>query len=157
VPDQSRSEDEKFAIRQVRAWYFLVAMVALHVLDEAATGFLDFYNPLVLRVRAVWPRFPMPTFTFSVWLTGLTFLVLGLALVGPLVRRGAAGTRAAAWLLSAIMLLNGAGHLVGSLYFGRRLPGVTSAPFLILGGGLLASRTWQRAAAARRHIRENAI
>jgi hypothetical protein len=126
----------------VRAWYFLVGALGLHVLDEASTGFLDFYNPLVLRARAAWPWFPMPTFTFQVWLGGLILLVLGLAIVGPLVRRGAAGTRTASWLLSAIMLLNGAGHLLGSAYHARWLPGTTSAPLLLLASSMLARQTW---------------
>jgi len=131
------------AAAQARAWYFLVAALGLHVIDEAVTGFLDFYNPLVLRVRAAWTWFPMPTFTFRVWITGLILLVLGLALVGPLVRRGAGGTRMASWILSAIMFVNGAGHLIGSSVYARWLPGTTSAPLLLLGSAFLAGETWR--------------
>ena len=38
--------------RHLRAWRLLVGALAPHVLDEALTGFLDFYNPLVLSIRA---------------------------------------------------------------------------------------------------------
>lgn len=144
VPPSAAALDEELATRHVRAWYFLVVTVGLHVLDEATTGFLGFYNPLILRIRAEWPRFPMPTFTFRVWFTGLILLVLVLALLGPLVRRGAAGTRALSGILSAIMLLNGLGHLVGSVYFARWLPGATSAPLLLIASAALATHAWRR-------------
>jgi hypothetical protein len=119
------------ADRHVRAWLLVVAAVALHVTDEAFTGFLDFYNPLVrdIRTRVTW--FPMPTFTMEVWLAGLIALVVVLALLTPVVRRGAIGTAAASWVLAIIMFLNGLGHLAGSVYFQRWLPGATSAPLLL--------------------------
>jgi hypothetical protein len=140
----SGAGDASQAGRHVLAWYLLVAALGIHVVDEASTGFLEFYNPLVLRVRETWPAFPMPTFTFGVWLAGLVALVAALALAGPLVRRSAPGTRAASWILAAIMTLNGAGHLLGSLYFGRWLPGTTSAPLLLLASVALARATLQR-------------
>jgi uncharacterized protein with HXXEE motif len=122
----------------------LVAALALHVADEAVTDFLGFYNPFVQSIRLRIPWFPMPVFTFGVWLAGLILLVLILAALGPAVRRGAAGTRLASWVFSGIMLLNGFGHLFGSLYFRRWLPGATSAPLLVLASVLLAWRTWER-------------
>lgn len=42
------------------------------------------------------------------------------------------------------MFLNGFGHLAGSLYFQRWLPGVTSSPLLLAASGLLARATWER-------------
>jgi len=130
--------------RHARAWLVLTAALALHVTDEALTDFLGFYNPLVLSIRSrVW-WFPMPTFTFGVWLIGLATLVAVLALLGPAVRRGAAGTHLASWALGVIMCLNGLGHLMGSLYFQRWLPGTTSAPVLLIASLLLARRTWER-------------
>ena len=75
------------------AWLWLVVALALHVIDEASTGFLDVYNPTVraLRERLGW--FPMPEFSFDVWVTGLAVLVLGLALLTPLVDRGPGAVR----------------------------------------------------------------
>jgi uncharacterized membrane protein len=128
----------------MRAWLLLVAALAAHVIDEAITGFLGFYNPLVLSIRSKMPWFPMPTFTFGVWLAGLTGLVVALALLAPLVRRGAVATRVGCWVLSTIMFMNGLGHLVGSAYFGRWLPGASSAPLLLAASYLLAYATWDR-------------
>ena len=132
------------ADRHVRAWLALALALGLHVLDEALTGFLDFYNPLVLKIRSQLPWFPMPTFTFDVWITGLVALVIVLLCLGPLVRKGAVGTSAASWVLSAIMFFNGVGHLGGSIYFQRWLPGATTAPLLLVVSMWLARATWQR-------------
>jgi hypothetical protein len=132
------------AARHARAWLLLVAALAVHVVDEALTGFLDFYNPLVLELRASLGWFPMPTFTRGVWLAGLALLVVTLAALGPAVRRGLTGTRIASWIFGAIMLLNGLGHLLGSLYFRRWLPGATSAPLLLVASVMLARATWAR-------------
>jgi Protein of unknown function with HXXEE motif len=127
------------------AWYILTAALALHVADEAFTDFLGFYNPTVLAVRSRLPWFPMPTFTFGPWLGGLIALVVILLLLAPAVERGAPGTRLASWALGVIMLLNGCGHLAGSAYFGRWLPGTTSAPVLVVASLWLARCTALRA------------
>jgi len=58
------------------AWCALTAAFALHVLDEATTGFLHVYNPTVSAMRARWGWFPMPTFEFRQWLIGLSVAVL---------------------------------------------------------------------------------
>ena len=129
--------------RHARAWYLLVLVLALHVLDETVTGFLEFYNPLVLSIRSRYAWFPMPAFTFGVWLAGLIALVIVLAVMGPAVRRGAAGTSVASFVFAGIMFLNGVGHLAGSVYFDRWLPGATTAPLLLAASVLLARRTWR--------------
>jgi hypothetical protein len=120
------------ALRHQIAWWMLVGALAVHVVDEALTDFLGFYNPLVLDLRSKWSWFPMPTFTFGVWLVGLIVLVAVLAGLGPAVRRNAPGMWIASGVLAAIMLLNGLGHLLGSVIFHRWLPGATSAPLLII-------------------------
>ena len=134
--------------RHARAWLLLNAALAVHVMDEALTGFLDFYNPLVHQLRDRLGFWPMPTFTFGVWLSGLIFLVGVLALLTPAVRRGATGTRFLSWVLSVIMLGNGIAHLAGSLYYQRWLPGATSAPLLLVASIMLINAT----AARSRHV-----
>lgn len=57
------------------AWLALTVALAAHVVDEALTDFLSVYNPLVSAARERWAWFPMPTFTFDVWLVGLIILV----------------------------------------------------------------------------------
>src|SRR5262245_35231652 len=73
----------------------------------------------------------MPTFTLGTWLAGLMLLVAILFLLAPLAYRGAAVVRILALPYAAIMLLNGLGHLAGSVYFSRWLPGATTSPLLI--------------------------
>ena len=131
-------------MRHQRAWLFLATALALHVLDEALTGFRSFYNPLVLQMRAALGWFPMPTFTFWPWLVGLVTLIVVLFLLTPAVRRGADGTRVASWVLAVIMLFNGLGHLLGSVYFQRWLPGATSSPLLLIASVQLMRATRAR-------------
>ena len=128
--------------RHVRAWLGLVGVLGLHVVDEALTNFLDFYNPLVLRIREQVGWFPMPTFTFAVWLAGLIGAVVLLAALTPAIRRGSLPARLASYALSALMFFNGLGHLGGSIYFQRWLPGATTAPLLLIASARLARATW---------------
>ena len=148
--------DEAASVRHMRAWLLLVGALALHVVDEASTGFLDFYNPLVLRIRSQIAWFPMPTFTPSGWLAGLVLVVAALAAAAPAVRRGGAAIRLASWLLSATMFVNGLGHLVGSAYFGRWLPGATTAP-LLLAASVHLARSTERAHRCQLASRRDAV
>ncbi len=119
-----------------RAWLALTIVLAGHVADEALTDFLSVYNPIVRAARERLGWFPLPTFTFSVWLTGLAIAVACLLLLAPLAYRGVGGVRIAAYPYAFVMFLNGLGHLGGSVYFGRWMPGATTAPFL------LAASSW---------------
>ncbi|MFN7922705.1 MAG: hypothetical protein U0Q16_21550 [Bryobacteraceae bacterium] len=122
----------------------MAAAVAIHVADEALTGFLALYNPLVLQIRERLRWFPAPTFTFPVWLGGLAAGVSLLVMLAPAVKRGMFGTRLASYVLSALMILNGLGHILGSIYFGRLLPGIKSAPLLLASSLWLLHRTLRR-------------
>ena len=114
------------------AWVLLTIVLALHVIDEALTDFLSFYNPIVRAARARLGWFLMPEFTFAVWLTGLCLLVIVLLAISPFAYRGSRAVRAAAYPYAVIMFLNGVGHLVGSIYLDRWAPGATTAPLLIV-------------------------
>jgi hypothetical protein len=81
----------------MQTWLLLVGALAVHVTDEAMTNVLTFYNPLVLSIRSQIPWFPMPTFTFEVWLAGLALLVLVLAGLAPAVRLGSIAPWLASW------------------------------------------------------------
>lgn len=119
------------ATRFGRAWLMLTLALACHVVDEALTGFLAVYNPIVRAARARFGWFPMPEFTFGVWLAGLCVLVALLLAISPLAYRASRSIRLAAYPYAAIMVLNGCGHLVGSIYLARWAPGATTAPLLI--------------------------
>ncbi len=122
------------------AWVALALATALHVFDEALTGFVPLYNSTVLALRHDWGLFLAPTFTFGEWLGGLIAgIVLWLAL-SPFVFRGARWIRPIAYFLSVLMILNAAGHttetIVGhtvkSVQIPRPVPGFYSSPFLAI-------------------------
>jgi len=117
------------------AWVALSLALAAHVVDEAMTAFLDVYNPTVESIRERVPWFPMPVFTFDVWIAGLSAGVIALLALSPLAYRGVQALRIAAYPYAAVMVLNGIGHLVASVYLGRWAPGATTAPLLIVASG----------------------
>ncbi len=113
------------------AWIGLTLALALHVADEALNDFLPLYNQTVEDIRLVLPWFPMPTFTFRVWLAGLIGLVVALLSLSPLVFRGYRWLRPIAYVFAIIMVANAIGHTVASLYWGIWAPGVYSSPVLL--------------------------
>lgn len=113
------------------AWLSLAAALALHVTDEALTGFLDFYNPIVLAIRSRVPGLLLPTFTFPVWLAGLAVGIALLVALAPAARQGRRWLVLLALPFSVLMVGNGLAHVIGSLYLHRLLPGVISSPVLI--------------------------
>ena len=114
------------------AWVALTFALAAHVADEALTDFLSVYNPIVAAARQRFGWFPMPTFSFGVWLAGLIALVVILLLLSAVARRGGPLIRTLAYPFGVIMLLNGIGHLAASAYFRRWMPGATTAPLLLV-------------------------
>ena len=121
------------------AWVALCLALALHVLDEASTGFLSVYNPTVQALRAKLGYWPMPTFQFRDWLTGLVIAVLALLALAPFVFRGARWIRPFFYFFAVVMIANGVGHTLGtifgqtvsSVHFSRPMPGFYSSPVLL--------------------------
>jgi len=134
-----------------RPWIALTVAFALHVLDEATTGFLNIYNPTVIAVRAHWRWFPMPTFGYREWLVGLILGVMLCAVLTPAASHGARWLRPLAWLYALIHLFNAMGHTVAtilghtvsSVTFPRPAPGFYSSPLLFIGSVWLMMRLWQ--------------
>jgi hypothetical protein len=115
------------------AWVSLCVALAVHVFDEATTDFLSVYNPTVQAIRQKFSFFPMPVFTFEVWLTGLIAAIIILLLLTPFAFRQKVWMKRIAYPFAVLMLLNGLGHIAGSFYLGRLAPGVYSAPVLLAG------------------------
>ncbi|HXV73365.1 MAG TPA: HXXEE domain-containing protein [Sphingomonadales bacterium] len=126
----------KAAGPNARAWLVLVAVLAVHVFDEAVTDFLPFYNGIVSSLKEKWGFFPMFAFpSVEAWLGALIVaLTIGFALTG-LVARGGLGIRVFVTFTAVMMVGNGLGHLLGSLYFGHPIPGFWSA-WLVLPAAL---------------------
>ena len=120
----------------------MAVVIALHVTDEAATDFLSVYNPAVRTIRARLTFLPLPTFTFGVWLAGLILGILMLLALSPLAFRGKREVIWASLPLSVLMFGNGLGHIGGSFYLGRLMPGVYSAPLLLLASAWLFRQAW---------------
>ena len=130
------------------AWFALCVAFALHIVDEASTGFLAVYNPTVSILRERWSWFPMPTFEFREWLAALVVACGVLFCLTPAATRGMRGLRPLAWLYAVIMFLNGLGHTlfsilghtVAAVTFPRPAPGFYSSPFLFLASAWLMVR-----------------
>lgn len=121
------------------AWVLLCLSLALHITDEALTGFLSVYNPTVIALRARPGFWPMPTFGFREWLSGLIAGCVILLALSPLVFRGARWIRPLFYLFAFIMVLNGMGHTIATVFgqtvssvrFPRPAPGFYSSPFVL--------------------------
>jgi hypothetical protein len=119
-------------------WLAFGYTLALHVLDEAGHDFLSVYNPNALAIRRFLPFLPVPVFTFRQWIGSLLCgLAVWLALT-PLAFRGLKWQRR---LAIAVALLagigNALGHILSSIYLRRFMPGVYSAPLILLSGSVL--------------------
>ncbi|WP_321473537.1 HXXEE domain-containing protein [uncultured Paludibaculum sp.] len=126
--------------RHAIAWVALTLVLALHVLDEATHDFLGFYNPFVMMLRDVLLVQWLPTFEFGEWLAGLIAAVVLLLIAS---RAAFGGSRWIQWVsipYALLMVLNGCAHIAGSLYWQRMVPGVLSAPLLVIAGVWLLVR-----------------
>ncbi len=143
------SQSSRLAARHnAYAWVAMITTLGLHVLDEALTGFLPFYNELVHQLRERLGFFPAPTFTFPVWIGGLIVAVtLGYALT-PLIARGVTTMRIVSTVVGILMLGNALAHIGGSIYMSRLVPGFWSSPLLLCASGWVVSRgivgTWSQ-------------
>ena len=121
------------------AWLALAVALALHVLDEALTGFLSVYNPTVLAMKRKLSWFPMPVFTFVLWLAGLILGVGVMLALTPGAFSNAPWIRPLAYFLAVVMILNGLAHIAGTIFgrtvssvrFRRPMPGFYSSPLLL--------------------------
>lgn len=136
----TRETETRFTPKLGWAWLAMCGALALHVTDEALTGFLAIYNPTVLALRARIRWFPMPAFGFREWLFGLIAAICFGLLLTPLFFRGHRVIRPFAWFVAVVAGLgNATGHITGtilgrtvaSVRFPRPMPGFWSSPLLI--------------------------
>lgn len=130
------------------AWLLLCGALAAHVTDETLTGFLKMYNPTVAAMRERFTWFPMPAFEFREWLIGLIAAILILLLLAPFAFRNARWLRPLAYIFALLMLANGMGHTLATIFgqtvstvrFPRPAPGFYSSPLLFAGSIYLLVR-----------------
>jgi len=124
------------------AWVSLALAIALHVTDEALSGFLPLYNSVVKSLRESYSWIPLPTFSFPEWITGLTVGVLILLGLSPLVFAGSLILRPVSYFLGILMVANAIGHIGASIYWGKLAPGVFSSPLLLVAALALLIATY---------------
>jgi hypothetical protein len=132
--------DQRFGIYWLAFGYTL----ALHVLDEAGHDFLSVYNPNALAIRRLLPFMPVPVFTFQQWI-GSLLCALGIWLaLAPLAFRGLKWLRRLAIPVAILAGIgNALGHILSSIYMRRFMPGVYSAPLILLSGIVLLRSAWR--------------
>jgi len=112
----------------------------MHVWDEAAHDFLRYYNSTVLALYGHFSWCPRMDMQFRTWLTALLVANLVLLVLTPWAYGNARWLRPLAYVLAAIQVLNGTGHIlaairgctVPSVQFEGPAPGVYTAPLLIV-------------------------
>jgi heavy metal translocating P-type ATPase len=123
------------------AWVLMWAALALHVADEALTGFLSVYNPTVLALRTRLGFWPMPTFEFREWLAALVAAIVLLAALTPYAFRNARWIRPILFFCAVVTGIVNAlghttatilGHTVSTVRFERPAPGFYSSPLLLI-------------------------
>jgi hypothetical protein len=119
-------------------WLFFGYTLALHVLDEAAHDFLSVYNPNALAIRRALPLLPIPVFTFQTWTASLLCALTLLVALTPLAFQGSKWMKRLAIPVAALAGVgNALAHLGSSIYYGRFMPGVYSAPLILFSGIVL--------------------
>ena len=133
------------------AWMGMCGALAIHVADEALTGWLDWYNPTVRAIREqyriVLLSILLPTLTFEIFLSLLIFAVVSLTAVSWFVWKGRWAMRPISHVFAVVMLTNGLFHIGHSIYMGELMPGVYTSPLLLLASIALIvhTRAYQRA------------
>jgi hypothetical protein len=121
------------------AWVLMWIALAVHIMDEALTGFLSVYNPTVIALKQSLGFWPMPTFDFRTWLTGLTLGIGVLAALSPFAFQNARWIRPIFYVCAIVAgLLNALGHTVATILghtvstvrFAGPAPGFYSSPLL---------------------------
>ena len=90
----------------------------------------------------------MREFQFGGWLTGLIVANLILLALAPFAFRAARWLRPLAYVFAIVMLMNGLGHMAGtifgrtvaSVHFARPMPGFYSSPALLAASIYMLSR-----------------
>jgi hypothetical protein len=145
--------------RLSRAWLIACCMLTLHVVDNAVTDFVGYYNSTVLALYGHFSWFPRLDTDFRTWLIAATCALIVPFALTSLVDRHLAVFARLAYVFAAYLLLDGCGHIAASLlghtvpsvHFQGLSPGFYSSPFLVAASGFLfwtarkANQAWPTA------------
>ncbi len=123
--------------RLPQAWLALTVALTFHVIEGALRNYLDFYNPLAMSLRDMMLWTWMPTFTFAAWIGG--WIVILAALYG-MTWFAAYAVRWMVWFAIAyaeVIFLFAAAKLGFAIYLQKAIPGVYTAPLLLIASSWL--------------------
>ncbi len=126
-----------------RPWLALCFCLAVHVAEEAFTGFLPFYGDATRAVSELLPFVTSPSLVLatSMWMS-VAFVAI-LTALAPFAYRGASWMRVATIGVSLVALANVSGHIGGSMLVGQALPGVYTTPLLAVVGVYALVSAWR--------------
>jgi hypothetical protein len=119
-----------------RFWLVALAQTS-HSMEEMISGLYDFFWTATGRLHELFPSFR------QVRMSPTTFAVLNMSFIAilfgavPFVRVRRPAAIALAWVAAVVEILNGVGHLAGTVVFSGYVPGALTAPFLLWTGFLL--------------------
>ena len=117
-----------------RRFWLLGLAQAAHSIEEMIAKLYDFM--WIATERLGLPRMGMTATTFAVVNMTIIAFLLGVA---PFVAARRPWAVAIAWVAAVIEVLNGSGHLAGTVVFSGYVPGAATAPLLIIAGIALLS------------------
>lgn len=126
-----------------RYWLLGLAQAA-HSIEEMRMGLYDFFWYATGRIREIVPSFPqmrMSAQTFA--LLNMAFIAILLGSV-PAVRARRPFALLLAGAAGAIEVVNGIGHAAGAIWLRRYVPGLATAPLLIVTGVLVLAELLRR-------------
>ena len=115
-----------------RVWLVLCLALAVHVVDEALSGFVPQANNLLRGIAREFQLSGAPQLSFAGWLVVVSVAVLLLLMLTGSVSRRASMTRLFPHAVAWVLLANGLGHIAVSVSVGRMMAGVLSSPLLLL-------------------------
>jgi hypothetical protein len=126
-----------------RPWLALCFCLAVHVAEEAFTGFLPVYSDATRAVGDLFPYVTSPSLALAVsmWM-GVAFIAT-LTGLSPFAYRGASWMRVATIGVALVALANVSGHAGGSMLAGRVLPGTYTTPLLAAAGIYALVSAWR--------------
>jgi Protein of unknown function with HXXEE motif len=126
-----------FSGRIERQFWLLALAQAAHSIEEMASGLYDFFWIATGRLHAMFPsfsQFRMAPTTFAV--INMTIIAVLFGAV-PFVAARHPAAIGLAWIAAVVEILNGSGHLAGTVVFSGYVPGALTAPFLLWTGVLV--------------------